>query len=93
MQRRFITLIASVVCAGALATGCSLDHTDAPDPAPGSVHPGFNQEVIQEPDGFRNVAFSCHGSVGVYVTSRGQTSDIITSGVAVLANDPNCVGH
>jgi hypothetical protein len=48
------------------------------------------------PDGFRNVTFGCHGTVGVYVTSRGayknSGADVasLPSSVAVLADDPNC---
>jgi hypothetical protein len=72
--------------------GCGASHTDAPDPTAANTHPGTNEAVMQYPDGFRNVAFECHGTTGVYVTSHGQTTDAITSGIAVLANDPACAG-
>ena len=74
----------------ALAAACSSAHQDAPDPTAANTHPGTNERVIQEPDGFRNVVFSCNGTTGVYVTSRGVSSDVITSGIAVEANDPAC---
>jgi hypothetical protein len=74
---------------GTLLIGCGATHQSGPEPTAANTHPGTNEGVIQMPDGFRNVAFECHGSTGVYVTSRSQTSDI-TSGVAVLANDPAC---
>ena len=82
--------IAALVAVAAVALAGCATHSDAPDPAPGNVHPGAREEVIQEPDGFRNVSFVCHGTTGVYVTSRGVSSDVITSGIAVLANDPAC---
>ena len=70
-------------------TGCGT-HTSAPDPAPGNVVQGTNAHVIQEPYGFRNVAFSCFGTNGVYVTSRGVSGDDLPSAVFVLAGDPQC---
>jgi hypothetical protein len=66
-------------CAGAT-------HANAPDPA-GQV--GTKSHVIQEPYGFRNVAFSCYGPNGVYVTSRGVGQEL-SSGVNVVPNDPLC---
>lgn len=71
--------------------GCSATHQNAPEPTSANIVNGTSVQVIQMPDGFRNVAVSCYGTVGVYVTSRG--SDGATpqaSGVAVLANDPHC---
>lgn len=71
--------------------GCGT-HASGPDPATGNTRPGTNQRVIQDPYGYRNVAFSCNGTVGVYVTSAGA-DDSLPSTVAVLANDPNCTGR
>ncbi len=92
------THIRMAVCAFALTAvtlgltlaGCAASHQDAPDPTAANTHAGTHSAVIQEPDGFRNVSFSCNGTTGVYVTSRGVSSDVITSGIAVLANDPAC---
>lgn len=39
--------------------------------------------IINFPDGYENVAFKCHGLVGVYTTTR------VAAPVVVL-NDPNC---
>lgn len=64
-----------------------------------NVQPGTNTKAIQMPEGFRNVAFTCHGTVGVYVTSRGvykvgsADAPALPSGIAVLADDPNCGGR
>jgi len=83
--------------AGALAMllvlgGCSFSSTksDAPEPTPGNIVNGTNSQVIRMPDGFRNVAFTCYGTNGVYVTSRGDASNPLTSSVFVLAADPHC---
>lgn len=63
---------------------------------PVSNHYLTGQIVFMEPDGFRNVAFGCNGTVGVYVTSRGvynaSGSNItaLPSGIAVIPADPNC---
>lgn len=85
-----LAIVATVIAAGVILAGCGETHQDAPDPTSANTHPGSREEVIQEPDGFRNVSFACHGTTGVYVTSRGQSSDVITSGIAVLPNDTAC---
>lgn len=52
--------------------------------------------IINEPRGFRNVAFKCFGPNGVYVTSRGDALSAgnqgseLPSSVYVVANDENC---
>lgn len=85
-----LAIATAVLAAAFVLAGCGETHQDAPDPTTANTHPGTHEEVIQEPAGFRNVAFSCHGTTGVYVTSRGVSTDVITSGIAVLANDPAC---
>lgn len=53
-------------------------------------------EVINFPQGFRNVAHKCDGPNMVYVTSRGDVSSSgshgseLPSSVYVIANDPRC---
>lgn len=93
-QRLFtlaLVLAFAAVFAGlAMLAGCGGTHESAPDPAPSVNQPGNGQRVFQNPHGFRNVAFSCNGTVGMYVTSAGS-GDTLPSGVAVLAADPNCV--
>jgi len=86
---------AGIVCGsmalslGAL-TGCGSSQKSAPDPG-GS--PGSNSAVIQLPVGFRNVAFTCFGPNGVYVTSHGvATSTDLPSSVFVVPNDSKCGG-
>lgn len=91
------TLVALGI-AGVLAlTGCtSAAKKDAPEPAPSNIVNGTATHVIKMPDGFRNVAFTCYGTTGIYVTSRGifesGNADLTTlpSSIAVLANDPGC---
>lgn len=46
-------------------------------------------DVLQFPDGFRNVAHKCDGPNMVYSVSAGQ-SDTLPGGVFVVANDPRC---
>lgn len=90
MNRKRIALTAAglgLVAVVALS-GCGT-HTSAPDPTGANTHAGNRQAVIQEPYGFRNVAFSCNGPDGIYVTSAGA-SDTLPSGVSVVVNDPAC---
>ena len=91
------TLVVVAVCAaliGAATTisACSATHQSAPGPTPTSIGNGNNAAVIQEPNGFRNVAFSCFGSNGVYVTSAAA-DDSLPSSVFVVPNDPHCSGR
>lgn len=55
------------------------------------VDHGPAKVTMDYPDGFRNVAFKCNGTVGVYVTSA-SASDTLPSGIAVVKDDPNCAG-
>lgn len=66
--------------------------SDAPEPTGPNVVDGTNTKVIRMPDGFRNVVFSCFGTDGVFVTSRGDNVNPLTSSVDVVPNDPHCVG-
>lgn len=74
---------------GTTASSCDTK-ADAPEPTSSNIVNGTNTQVIRFPDGFRNVAFTCYGTNGVYVTSRGDSSNPLTSSVFVLANDPHC---
>lgn len=70
--------------------------SDAPEPATGNIVDGTHTQILRMPDGFRNVAFTCYGTVGVYVTSRGPwqngTADLppLPSSIALMPNDPHC---
>ena len=66
--------------------GCST-HSSAPDPT--TIGTGDRAAVIKEPNGFRNIAFSCFGTNGVYVTSAGA-DDSLPSSVYVVPLDVNC---
>jgi hypothetical protein len=93
---RYLQLLCLSGAALLALTGCSATKADAPDPEPGSIINGTNAHVIKEPNGFRNVAFSCWDSTGIYVTSRGpfgtgnSEATSLPSSVFVLANDPHC---
>jgi hypothetical protein len=83
---------AAVIIVTTTISACGSTHNNAPDPVPSNIINGTNQQVIQEPDGYRNVSFSCFGSNGVYVTSRSNV-DSLPSSLFVLANDPHCTAH
>lgn len=93
-MRKILAILAVLLV---VLTGCESDtKKDAPEPTPDNIINGTNTQVIRMPDGFRNVAFSCYGTVGMYVTSRGwiqgSVQDIasLPSSIAVLENDPHC---
>lgn len=75
---------ASFSCKDASADGTSA----CGDPA--------RMKVFTMPEGFRNVAFGCNGSTGIYVTSRGWSKNgygdvpSLPSGIAAVPNDPAC---
>ncbi len=77
-------------------TSCSETHKDAPEPAPADIVNGTHTQVIKMPDGFRNVAFTCYGTTGIYITSRGvyQANNngavFLPSSIAVQPNDVKC---
>lgn len=72
---------------------CSATKQDGPEPASGQIIDGTHTQVLRMPNGFRNVVFTCNGTTGLYVTSRGNVqSDPQPSGIAVLAGDPKCRG-
>lgn len=90
--------VAAVLIGAALFTGASSCDTkqDAPEPTPDNIVNGTNTHVIRMPDGFRNIAFTCFGPNGVYVTSRGafqngnKDATPLPSGVFVVKDDVNC---
>jgi hypothetical protein len=46
-------------------------------------------DIIEFPDGFRNVAHKCDGANMVYSVSAG-VDDTLSGSIAVVANDPRC---
>jgi hypothetical protein len=90
--KRALALAGVAVIALAMAVGLAgcnwSSHTSSGDPNQGG--PGSHGRFIQEPVGYRNVSFSCNGTVGVYVTSRSVDGTGHDSAIAVLADDPNC---
>lgn len=93
---KLCAIVAGVITTAIVLAACSATKTDAPEPTSDNILNGTHTQVIRMPDGFRNVVFTCYGTVGVYVTSRGafQTGnkDLATlpSSIAVLPNDPHC---
>jgi hypothetical protein len=89
-MRKYVTLPALGVIVTAFMLGMALvsctGEANASNPA--STIDGTKTQVIRMPDGFRNVAFTCHGLTGVYVTAH-QGSQSSTD-VAVVINDPKC---
>ena len=93
-------VVGSIAAVLALSlSGCgALDDTtkhDAPEPTPSNIINGTNTQVIQMPDGYRNVSFTCYGHNGVYVTSRGAyqngvNADGLPSSIFVVVNDEHC---
>lgn len=73
MSRKLVGWSSIILGIVLLVTGSGSSHSSAPDPG-GRV--GSNGTVLQMPDGFRNVAFSCFGHNGVYVTSRSLTDSL-----------------
>lgn len=88
--------VAALVTLVALLAGCSETKTDAPEPTPDNIVNGTHTQVIRMPDGFRNVAFTCYGTTGIYITSRGwmqesgQNVTSLPSSIAVQPNDVKC---
>lgn len=99
-RREKLTRVAGFLIGFAMVwfiTGCSEMQSDAPEPTPDNIVNGRNTQVIRMPDGFRNVAFTCYGQNGIYVTSRGWVQASadknivpLPSDIAVVTNDPQC---
>jgi hypothetical protein len=83
-KRRVLTAIIGV-CAVVLLGASDCTHGDSSagdvDHAPA--------DVLQFPNGFRNIAHKCDGPNMVYSVSAGA-SDSLPGGVFVVANDPRC---
>lgn len=97
MNKKIAGVAAVLGLAALLLAGCPGEAQEsAPEVDPANMIDGSNTTIIRMPEGFRNVSFTCNGTVGIYVTSRGfwqngnQDAIPLPSGVAVLANDPNC---
>ncbi len=92
-RARYMLAGAVIVGASLLLTGCPATKGDAPEPTGDHIKPGTHTRVIQMPNGFRNIAATCEGTTGIYVTSRGVAeTDPQPSSVALLPNDPACGG-
>jgi len=95
---RDLVVVGATFAALALG-GCGLFDNPAQqsteEPKPENIINGTNTQVIQMPEGFRNVAFTCYGTDGVFVTSRGpyqagMNADGLPSSIYVVPNDPHC---
>lgn len=87
-----LTLSACSIGGSAKKDAPDVDCNAKPSPCINLTH----ATILREPNGFRNIAFGCMGTTGVYVTSRGlfevgsDTAIPLPSSVTVLANDPAC---
>lgn len=88
---RTLTL-AGALAAVLLAAGCSETHESSAPVPHNAIADTTKTGVLRMPDGFRNVAYGCHGPNLVYVTSRSDDGSAISSSVAVSPNDPYCTG-
>ncbi len=74
-------------------SSCNPAQQDAPEPTPDNIINGTNTQVIQMPEGFRNIAFTCHGTTGLYVTSRGWVQGSVDKNIVPLpssiTSEPN----
>ena len=86
-----ISVIAIALSAVVVMSGCSSVQQSAPEPTPDDIINGTNTQVIQMPEGFRNVAFTCHGTTGVYVTSRGWIKGSTDANLTPLPSDISVV--
>lgn len=90
-RKDVLQVVTGALVVAAVLTSCSATKADAPEPTGDRIKPGTNTRVIQMPNGFRNVAATCEGATGIYVTSRGVAeADPQPSGVFVVPNDPAC---
>ena len=88
--RKYVFLLSFLFSALILGiVGCSATHRSSPNPTDENIVNGTNSHIIQEPNGYRNVAFQCFGPNGVYVSSR-STVDTLPSSIFVVVNDPQC---
>ncbi len=91
-------LVAIAALVAITAGACGADsHSNAPEPTSSNIIDGTGTTVIRMPDGFRNVAFTCFGKQGIYVTSRGAATGGSADGgnpqassIFVVPNDPRC---
>jgi len=91
-MKNTVKLLAVASIAMILVSGCATEvHQDAPEPTPSDIINGTNTQVIQMPEGFRNVAFTCHGTVGIYVTSRGWVKNSASANITPLPSDISTV--
>lgn len=87
MRKYWVSLPALGVVAASFMLGMALtNHTSTPDPE--STIEGTKTQVIRMPDGFRSVAFTCHGLTGLYVTANDGSQS--STDVAIVVNDPKC---
>lgn len=96
---KLIKTVSAAVLTLIMAAGCTPVRESAPEPEPENIQDGVNTQVIRMPDGFRNIAFTCHGTTGLYVTSRGWVKDSVSqdltplpSAVTAIPDHPQCTG-
>lgn len=92
MNKFIIPAVAAVLVAVSACAGDT--HQSAPNPA--EINHQAAHEVVEMPEGFRNVAEKCDsGGNMILVTSRGMILDnnsagALPSGIAVILHDSRC---
>jgi hypothetical protein len=81
-------VVLGVSVGGFLLMGSSCDTHGSSDYGTVSHGPA---DVIEFPDGYRNVASKCDGPNRVY-SGSSASSDSLPAAVAVVPNDPRCTG-
>lgn len=86
LRRGALTAVASLVAVGGLVA-CSPDSQGGAGDAPIAAVETEPWTILNNVDGFPNIATRCRGTTGIYVTrSAGDNSDTLE----VVANDPAC---
>lgn len=100
MNKKWLLVPAALLILTATTAGSCDVQKDAPEPTPDNIINGTQTQVIQMPDGFRNLGFTCHGTVGLYVTSRGWVQASADKNITPLPSDvtavldhPRCKGQ
>lgn len=89
MKKRIIIGLAGVTLAGIALVGCGDKQREWMKDSPIAARDNTPADVFNMPDGFSNFAAKCEGPNRVYVAFKGDAN---RAAIAVVPNDPRCVG-